>query len=131
MKMKNQLFSAIILIVCSSFITSNVIAQENNQKKQLNRILIFTFKPGITADSIKLVDNVYLEISKLPGIKSLKIGVEKPSDKDPKSIKHIYILGFETEQATETYVKSKAHEKLGPLASTVVAWQMFDYWTEK
>ena len=77
--MKKLLFLAIILIGCS-FITTNVSAQDNNQHgKQLNRILIFTFKPEAPADSIKLVDNAYIEISKLPGIKSFKIGVEKLS----------------------------------------------------
>jgi hypothetical protein len=129
--MKKLLFSTIILIAFNCFIISNLSAQENNQqKKQLNRILIFTFRPGIVADSIKLVDNAYLEISKLPGIKSFKIGVEKQSEKEPESIKHIYMLGFSNEQAIESYTKTQQHKDLMKLAKTVVDYKIFDYWTE-
>lgn len=128
--MKNVLFLAIILIGCN-FMTINVNAQDSNQqKKQLNRILIFTFKPEVTADSIKLFDNVYVEISKLQGIKSFKIGVEKESDKEPKSIKHIYMLAFETEQGIENYTKTQQHKNLFKFTNLVSDYQIFDYWTD-
>ena len=128
--MKKLLLLAIILIGCS-FIKTNVSAQDNNQHgKQLNRILIFTFKPEAPADSIKLVDNVFVEISKLPVIKSFTIGVEKESDKKPKSIKHIYMLGFETEQDIENYAKSQQHKNLFKFTKLISGYKIFDYWTE-
>lgn len=43
----------------------------------INCILIFTFNPGVNTDSIKLFDNAYVEISKLPGIKSYKMGADE------------------------------------------------------
>jgi hypothetical protein len=129
--MKKLLLFVIILTVFSCFITTKTCAQDNNQQnKQLNRILIINFKPGADADSIKLVDNAYLEISKLPGINSFKIGVKKVNVKDALSITHLYLLGFQTEQDVANYMKSPQHGDLMKLSKVVSNYQIIDYWTE-
>jgi hypothetical protein len=129
--MKRLLLFVIILTVFSCFITIKTDAQDNNQQnKQLNRILIINFKPGTIADSIKLVDNAYLEISKLPGIKSFKIGVKKANVKEPLSITHLYLLGFQTEQDVANYMNSPQHGELIKLIKIVRDYQIIDYWTE-
>lgn len=129
--MKKNLFAPIVFMVFSFLIIANASAQEKDQpKNQYNRVLIFTFKSGTNADSIKLIDNVYFEISKLPGVTSYQMGVVKPKDNEAKNIKHIYTLGFATEQDAD-YGKTPQHENLFKYIRIVSDLQMIDYWTEK
>src|SRR6218665_387499 len=111
-----SLFVAFGLCLCMG----QLHAQSNSkQDKLLKRTLVFTFKTA-SADSIKIVDNACVELSKISAVKAFEWGVVKSGD-DAKTVKHIYVFGYASEKDIETYEKSPQHDTLVKVATPVIA----------
>ena len=106
-------------------------AQSNSkQDKLLKRTLVFTFKTT-SADSIRLVDNACIELSKISVVKAFEWGVVKSGD-EAKQVKHIYVFSYASEKDIEAYEKSPQHDKLVKVATPMIeAVHAFDYWVKQ
>jgi Stress responsive A/B Barrel Domain len=106
-------------------------AQTNNSSSALRHIVIITFKPGASADSIKALDDVYTSLSKSPLVKSFESGVNV-STRDTGVVKHVYVTTFASKQDMISYSKIPLYPRLFklslPIADDVT---VADYWANK
>ena len=125
-------FFTLSLFVTVFFLFKNEInAQANNSSSTILRhIVIITFKPDASADSIKALDNVYSELSKSSLVKDFEMGVNI-STRDT-SLKHIYVTSFASKENMDNYRKIPEYGNLFklslPLAADVT---VADYWVKK
>src|SRR6478735_3962307 len=87
----NMIFFLVAFCLCLCIRQSH--AQSNSkQDKLLKRTLVFTFKTT-SADSIRIVDNACIELSKVSVVKAFEWGIVKSGD-EAKQVKHIYVFGY-------------------------------------
>lgn len=130
--MKKIFFSFSMFLLSILLFTNNIKAQTNNSSSSLLRhIVIITFKPGASADSIKELDNVFTELSKSPLVKSFEMGVDV-STRDTTKLKHVYVTTYASKEDMAAYGKIPLHARLfkiaGPISEDVTA---ADYWINK
>lgn len=115
---------AFLLFLCIGQIDAQT---SSTQNKLLRRTLVFTFKTT-SADSIRMVDNACIELSKIAAVRAFEWGVVNSADKT-KPVKHIYVFSYASEKDIEVYEKSPQHDNLVKVATPVLATvNGFDYW---
>ena len=127
-----KLLPFILLAAVGFLIQNNANAQTNNAPPRvLRHIVIITFKQGVSADSIKALDNIYNDLSKSPLVKSFEMGVNV-STRDTGVIKHIYVTSFASKDDMDNYRKIPEYSKLFkvslPVSDDVT---VADYWVNK
>jgi hypothetical protein len=127
-----KLLPFILLAAVGFLIQNNANAQTNNAPPGILRhIVIITFKQGVSADSIKALDNIYNDLSKSPLVKSFEMGVNV-STRDTGVIKHIYVTSFASKDDMDNYRKIPEYSKLFkvslPVSDDVT---VADYWVNK
>jgi stress responsive alpha/beta barrel protein len=119
-----SLFAAIILF------QNNLNAQTNNSSL-LRHIVIITFKDDARTDSIKALDNIYMDLSKSPLVKDFEMGINI-STRDSGVVKHIYVTSFASKDDMDNYRKIPEYGKLFktslPISDDVT---VADYWVNK
>lgn len=111
---------------------NNSNAQTNNSSSGLLRhIVIITFKPDASADSIKVLDDIYTGLSKSSFVKDFELGVNV-SARDTGVVKHIYATTFASKEDMKSYSKIPEYARLFkvslPIADDVT---VVDYWVHK
>ncbi len=97
----------------------------------LRHIVIITFKQDASADSIKVLDDLYKSLSKNPMVKDFEMGVNV-SSRDTGVVKHIYITSFASKEDMDNYRKVPAYSQLFKVSLPVSAEvNVVDYWVEK
>lgn len=113
------------------FINSANAQPADSSGKVLRHIVIITFKAGVNADSIKRLDNVYMELSKSPLVEDFETGVNV-STRDVGVLKHVYVTTFRSEDDMNAYAKGPRFADLFkislPIAEDVT---VVDYWAKK
>jgi Stress responsive A/B Barrel Domain len=130
--MKKILFILLMFAAANLLIGNNTSAQANNSSSALLRhIVIITFKPDASPDSIKALDNVYTGLSKSSFVKDFELGVNV-SARDTGVIKHIYATTFASKEDMKSYSKIPEYSKLFkislPISEDVT---VVDYWINK
>ena len=110
--MKKILFTLSMFAAAILLFENNTNAQTNNSSSALLRhIVIITFKPDASPDSIKALDNVYTGLSKSSFVKDFELGVNV-SARDTGVIKHIYATTFASKEDMKSYSKIPEYSKL-------------------
>lgn len=130
--MKKILFTLSMFTATILLFTNNTNAQTNNSSSNLLRhIVIITFKPGSSADSIKVLDNVYTGLSKSSLVKNFELGANV-SARDTGVVKHVYVTTFASKEDMKSYAKIPQYSKLFkislPVSDDVT---VVDYWINK
>ena len=130
--MKKIFFTLILFTTTILLFHNNSNAQTNNSSSNLLRhIVIITFKPDASADSIKALDNIYTDLSKSSFVKGFELGVNF-SARDTGVVKHIYATTFASKEDMKSYSKIPEYARLFkislPIADDVT---VVDYWTNK
>jgi Stress responsive A/B Barrel Domain len=103
----------------------------NGSSKLLRHIVIITFNPGASADSIKMLDNIYTDLSKSSFVKDFELGVNV-SARDTGVVKHIYATTFASKEDMKSYTKNPEYSSLFkvslPVSKDVT---VVDYWVNK
>ena len=111
------------------FVQNNAVAQTNTTV--LRHIVIITFKQDAPADSIKALDNLYVNLSKSPLVKDFEWGVNM-STRDTNVVKHIYATSFASKEDIDSYRKLPEYPKLFKLSLPVAEdVTVADYWAKK
>lgn len=92
-------------------VKSSAVAQASNAPNLFRHIVIITFKPGASPDSIKALDNVYADLSKSPSVKDFEWGVNV-SARDTTTLKHIYNTTFTTKDDMKSYARNPEYKRL-------------------
>jgi Stress responsive A/B Barrel Domain len=130
--MKKILFALIMFTSADLLIGIETDAQTSSSSTNLLRhIVIITFKPDASADSIKALDNVYTDLSKSSFVKDFEMGVNV-SARDTAVLKHVYVTTFSSKDNMKSYSKIPEYARLFkislPIADDVT---VADYWVNK
>ena len=130
--MKKIFFTLIMFTAANLLFGINANAQTGSSSTNLLRhIVIITFKPGASADSIKALDNVYTDLSKSSFVKDFEMGVNV-STRDTGVLKHVYVTTFASKDDMKSYAKIPEYARLFkislPIADDVT---VADYWVSK
>jgi len=127
--MKKIIVSLVLLISIMFLFQNKLNAQTGNSV--LRHIVIITFKQDASADSIQALDNIYMDLSKSPLVKSFEMGVNI-STRDTGVIKHIYVTSFGSKDDMDNYRKIPEYSKLFkvslPVSEDVT---VADYWAKQ
>lgn len=118
--MKTLLF----LIAIVSISTSTVFAQNSGKmnKKQLQHVVLFKFKPEATPAKVQeIVDAFNALPSKISEIKGYQWGTNNSPEKHDKGLTHAFILTFENEKDRDTYLVHPAHKDFGKIVGPWLA----------
>jgi hypothetical protein len=125
-----KLFFTLSLFAVITLSENNANAQTSNSSL-LKHIVIITFKDDARADSIKALDNIYMDLSKNPMVKDFEMGVNI-STRDSGVVKHIYVTSFASKDDMDNYRKIPEYGKLFktslPISDDVT---VVDYWVNK
>jgi hypothetical protein len=127
-----KLLPLLLFALISLLVQNHLNAQTNNASSGILRhIVIITFKQGVSADSIKALDDIYADLSKSPLVKNFEMGVNV-STRDTGVIKHIYVTSFVSKDDMDNYRKIPEYSKLFkvslPISDDVT---VADYWVNK
>ncbi len=130
--MKKMLFTLLIFTTTALLFYNAGNAQTNSSSPHLLRhIVIITFKPDASQDSIKALDDVYTGLSKSSFVKDFELGVNV-SARDTGFVKHIYATTFASKEDMKSYSKIPEYARLFkislPIADDVT---VVDYWVNK
>ena len=118
--MKTFLF----LLAIVSISTSTVFAQTSGKmnKKQLQHVVLFKFKPEATPAKVQeIVDAFNALPSKISEIKGYQWGTNNSPEKHDKGLTHAFILTFENEKDRDTYLVHPAHKDFGKIVGPWLA----------
>jgi hypothetical protein len=105
--------------------------QAQNSSALFRHMVIITFKPAASSDSIQALDNMYSTLSKNAVVKGFEWGVNI-SPRDSSVVKHIYVTTFASRQDLNLYRKMPLYSSLFPLSLAVADdVSVVDYWVEK
>ncbi|MEP6683166.1 MAG: Dabb family protein [Parafilimonas sp.] len=127
-----KIFFTVSLFIAVFFLFKNDInAQTNNSSSGILRhIVIITFKPDASADSIKALDDVYMGLSKNTLVKSFEMGVNI-STRDT-GLKHVYVTSFASKEDMDSYRKIPEYGKLFKISLSISDdVTVADYWVKK
>lgn len=127
--MKKMFVAIAVFIISISFNTSQ--AQSRNAGALLRHIVTVTFSKDAVADSIKLLDETYTNLSKNSMVKDFEWGVNI-SGRDTGVVKHIYMTTFATKDDMDNYKKLPLYKDLFKISASVAAdLSVVDYWIKK
>lgn len=125
--MKKIAFRLTLLIVSIVLLQNKAVAQAMGSPAAFRHIVIITFKPDASPDSIKALDNVYADLAKSPLVKDFEWGVNV-SARDTTTLKHIYNTTFVSKEDLESYRKIPEYKRLFQLSLPVAsAVDVVDY----
>jgi len=113
--MKKIIFRLSLLIISLALLQNRAIAQAAGSSRPFRHIVIITFKPGASPDSIKALDNLYADLAKSVLVKDFEWGVNV-SARDTVSLKHIYNTTFASKEDLESYRKIPEYKRLFQLS---------------
>ena len=113
--MKKIIFRLSVLIISLALVQNVAVAQAAGSSMPFRHIVIITFKPGSSPDSIKALDNLYANLAKNALVKDFEWGVNV-SARDTGSNKHIYNTTFASKQDMESYRKIPEYKRLFQLS---------------
>jgi len=129
--MKQLLFTLLMFAMVSFSFENKANAQSGNSSSSLLRhIVMITFKPDAPEDSVKALDDIYVNLSKNTLVKDFEMGVNI-STRDTLA-KHVYVTTFASKEDLDNYKKISLYKTLFKLSLAVADdVTVADYWIKK
>lgn len=104
---------------------------EKKQDKVLRHVVMFGFKPEVTAEQVKAVEDAFGELpSKIDLIKDYEWGTDCSPEGKQQGLTHCFFVTFHSEADRDAYLVHPAHKEFGKLVrNKVAAVTVLDYWT--
>lgn len=104
---------------------------EKKQGKVLRHVVMFGFKPEVTAEQVKAVEDAFGELpSKIDLIKDYEWGTDCSPEGKQQGLTHCFFVTFHSEADRDAYLVHPAHKEFGKLVrNKVAAVTVLDYWT--
>lgn len=118
--MKKSLSTLSILIISILLFQNKSLAQTTGSASGFRHIVIITFKPDASPDSIKALDNQYEDLGKSSLVKNFEWGVNV-SARDTTELKHIYNTTFTSKQDLDNYRKIPEYKRLFQLSLPIAS----------
>ena len=129
--MKQILFTLLMFAMVSFSFENKANAQTGNSSSSLLRhIVMIIFKPDAPEDSVKALDDIYVNLSKNTLVKDFEMGVNI-STRDTLA-KHVYVTTFASKEDLDNYKKIPLYKTLFKLSLAVADdVTVADYWIKK
>lgn len=118
--MKKIILRLSLLIVSIVLFQHNGIAQAAGYSQGFRHIVIITFKPDASPDSIKALDNVYKDLAKNSLVKDFEWGINV-SARDTTELTHIYNTAFASKEDLENYRNIPEYKRLFQLSLQIAS----------
>ena len=104
---------------------------EKKQDKVLRHVVMFGFKPEVTAEQVKAVEDAFGELSsKIDLIKDYEWGTDCSPEGLQQGLTHCFFVTFHSEADRDAYLVHPAHKEFGKvLGNKASAVTVLDYWT--
>lgn len=104
---------------------------EKKQDKVLRHVVMFGFKPEVTAEQVKAVEDAFGELpSKIDLIKDYEWGTDCSPEGLQQGLTHCFFVTFHSEADRDAYLVHPAHKEFGKvLRNKASAVTVLDYWT--
>ena len=104
---------------------------EKKQDKVLRHVVMFGFKPEVTAEQVKAVEEAFGELpSKIDLIKDYEWGTDCSPEGLQQGLTHCFFVTFHSEADRDAYLVHPAHKEFGKvLGNKASAVTVLDYWT--
>lgn len=104
---------------------------EKKQDKVLRHVVMFGFKPEVTAEQVKAVEEAFGELpSKIDLIKDYEWGTDCSPEDLQQGLTHCFFVTFHSEADRDAYLVHPAHKEFGKvLGNKASAVTVLDYWT--
>lgn len=104
---------------------------EKKQDKVLRHVVMFGFKPEVTAEQVKAVEDAFGELpSKIGLIKDYEWGTDCSPEGLQQGLTHCFFVTFHSEADRDAYLVHPAHKEFGKvLGNKASAVTVLDYWT--
>lgn len=104
---------------------------EKKQDKVLRHVVMFGFKPEVTAEQVKAVEEAFGELpSKIDLIKDYEWGTDCSPEGLQQGLTHCFFVTFHSEADRDAYLVHPAHKEFGKvLGNKASAATVLDYWT--
>lgn len=104
---------------------------EKKQDKALRHVVMFGFKPEVTAEQVKAVEDAFGELpSKIDLIKDYEWGTDCSPEGLQQGLTHCFFVTFHSEADRDAYLVHPAHKEFGKvLGNKASAVTVLDYWT--
>lgn len=125
--------SAFIILLFIPLLFSMIgCSSEKQQEKVLRHVVMFGFKPEVTSDQIKEVEEAFASLpSKIDIIKGYEWGTDCSPEGLQKGLTHCFFLTFTSEADRDAYLIHPAHKDFGKtLGNKASAVTVLDYWTK-
>ena len=101
------------------------------QDKVLRHVVMFGFKPEVTAEQVKAVEDAFGELpSKIDLIKDYEWGTDCSPEGLQQGLTHCFFVTFHSEADRDAYLVHPAHKEFGKvLGNKASAVTVLDYWT--
>ena len=103
---------------------------EKKQDKVLRHVVMFGFKPEVTAEQVKAVEDAFGELpSKIDLIKDYEWGTDCSPEGLQQGLTHCFFVTFHSEADRDAYLVHPAHKEFGKvLENKASAVTVLDYW---
>jgi hypothetical protein len=130
--MKRKFLSLLMLAAICFLFAGKAAAQTNNASSSILRhIVMITFKKDAPADSVRVLDDLYVSLSKSPSVKDFETGVNI-SARDTGVVKHVYMTTFTSKEDMDRYRKNPLYPKLFKVSLAIASEvTVADYWAKK
>ena len=103
---------------------------EKKQDKVLRHVVMFGFKPEVTAEQVKAVEDAFGELpSKIDLIKDYEWGTDCSPEGLQQGLTHCFFVTFHSEADRDAYLVHPAQEFGKVLGNKASAVTVLDYWT--
>ena len=104
---------------------------EKKQDKVLRHVVMFGFKPEVTAEQVKAVEDAFGELpSKIDLIKDYEWGTDCSPEGLQQGLTHCFFVTFHSEADRDAYLVHPDHKEFGKvLGNKASAVTVLDYWT--
>src|SRR5690242_7628791 len=118
--MKKIISSLSFFVISILLFQNSSVAQTTASATGFRHIVIITFKPDASPDSIKALDILYSDLAKSPIVKDFEWGVNV-SARDTTELKHIYNTTFASKEDLDIYRKIPEYKKLFQLSLPIAS----------
>lgn len=102
-------------------------------EKELRHVVLFKFKDGTSADSLKAMENAFKGLTaEIPELKKLEFGMNNSPENLNQGYTHCFVGTFASEKDRDIYLPHPAHKAFveNHLKSILDKVCVVDYWAE-
>jgi lysophospholipase L1-like esterase len=119
--------------VANQMLSALGVEQLGPDRGVLRHVVLFKFKPEVTKEQIKEVEDAFAALpKKIPQIKGFEAGTDVSVEGKSEGFTHGFVVTFASEKGRDIYLPHPAHKEfvslVGPRLEKVL---VFDYWTNE